>query len=323
MNKEGISVSTFEEINQEQFCMLHAVAFQELLQESKINEELFTVEHFSWKYNGPAGKAKIAVMQQNGKLVGSVSMFPVTLIKGDRLFTAWNAGDVAVLPEYRGKFFFNQCMNALKNCNSKKDFLFGFPNHNNLAGAMRAGFKHIKDLQFYIKPYFFGISKTLENQVEPFSFLQDQYAEALAKDGRTMILRSSAYMNWRYREKPGTNYLCYAYNDGTAVLGNVVARMVKRKNIKVLLVMEYHYVNPKAITFLNRFIGQSAIKNKCLTVIMLSVKDQIKSDRAGFFRLPELFQPKKMVFYGNPLKEEDKAFITDKWFVQTGDWDAF
>lgn len=323
MANERITVSTFEEIDQEQFCMLQAVAFKELMQQSKINEELFTIEHYTWKYNGPAGKAKIAVMQQNDKLVGSVSMFPVTLIKDDRFFTAWNAGDVAVVPEYRGKFFFNQCMNALKNSSSENDFLFGFPNHNNLSGAKRAGFKHVKDLKFYIKPFFLGIGKRLENQIEPFTSLQDHYAETLAKDGHTMILRSSAYMNWRYQTKPGTNYLCYSYNDGTAVAGNVVARVVKRKNIKVLVMMEYHYINRKAISFLNQFIGQSAIKNKCLTVIILSASDQFNSDRIGFFRLPEFLQPKKMVFYGNPLKGEDEALLKDNWFIQTGDWDAF
>ncbi|MEJ8843057.1 GNAT family N-acetyltransferase [Lacibacter sp. H375] len=322
MSSEHITVSTFEEIDKEQFCMLHSIAFKELIQQSKISEELFTVEHYTWKYNSPAGKAKIAVIQQHDKLVGSVSMFPVTLIKGNRLFTAWNAGDVAVLPEYRGKFFFNQCMNALKKSSGENDFLFGFPNHNNLAGATRSGFKYIKDLQFYIKPYFFTNGKRLENQGELFSALQDQYAETLAR-GRTMILRSSAYMKWRYLKKPGTNYLCYTYNEGTRILGNVVVRVVKRKSIKVLVVMEYHYIDRKAISFLNRFIGQSAIKNKCVTVVMLSARDQFNSDRTGFFRLPELFQPKKMVFYGNPLKEEDKALLNVSWFIQTGDWDAF
>lgn len=323
MANDRITISAFEEIDQEQFCMLHTVAFKELLQKSKINEELFTIEHYSWKYNSPAGRAKVAVLQQNGKLVGSVSMFPVTLIKDKRLFTAWNAGDVAVLPEYRGKFFFNQCMNALKKSNSENDFIFGFPNHNNLSGAVRAGFKHIKDLQFYVKPFFSVIGKKLENQIEPFSSLQDQYAETLAKEGRTMILRSSAYMNWRYQQKPGTYYLCYTHIDGNTVFGNVVVRVVKRKKIKVLVVMEYHYIHRKAISFLNRFISQSAIKNKCLTVIMLSARDQFNSDRTGFFRLPDLFQPKKMLFYGNPLKEEDKVLLNDKWFIETGDWDAF
>ncbi len=323
MSNERISVSTFEEIDQGQFCMLHAAAFKELLQQSKIDEELFTIGHYKWKYNSPAGKAKIAVMQQDGKFVGSVSMFPVTIIKGTKLFTAWNAGDVAVLPEYRGKFFFNQCMSALKNSNSEKDFLFGFPNYNNLSGAKRAGFKHVKDLQFYIKPFFSLIGKKLKDQVEPFSAIQDQYAMFLAAEEQTMIFRSSDYMNWRYKQKPGTEYLCYAHKDGVSVVGNVVARVVKRKSIKVLVIMEYHYIDHKAIPFLNRFIGQSATKNKCLTVIILSAKDQFEADKARFFRLPDFIQPKKMVFYGNPLKEEDEVLLTDNWFIQTGDWDAF
>ena len=188
---------------------------------------------------------------------------------------------------------------------------------------MRAGFKHIKDLQFYIKPFFPGIGKKLESQTQPFPLLQDRYAEDLAKEGRTMIFRSSDYMNWRYQKKPGTEYLCYAHIDGITVLGNVVVRIVKRKKIKVLLVMEYHYIDHNAIPFLNRFIRQSAVKNKCLSVIMLSARNQFKVDKTWFFRLPDFIQPKKMVFYGNPLKEEDQVLLNDNWFIQTGDWDAF
>ncbi len=322
MSNERITVSTFEELDREQFCRLHAIAFKELLQQSKINDELFTISHFSWKYNGPAGKAKIAVMQKDGKLVGSVSMFPVTLVKGNRLFRAWNAGDVAVLPEYRGKFFFNQCMNALKSSNSENDFLFGFPNYNNLSGAKRAGFKHIKDLRFYIKPFFSVISKRLD-MTKTFSVQQDQYAKILAEKGQVMLFRSSDYMNWRYQQKPGVDYLCYAHIERDTVIGNVVVRAVQRGSIKVLVVMEYHYVVLSAIPFLNRFIGQSAIKNKCLTVLMLSANDQFNSGKTGFWSLPEFLQPKKMVFFGNPSQNDHENLISDSWFIQTGDWDAF
>ncbi|MFT3843576.1 MAG: GNAT family N-acetyltransferase [Lacibacter sp.] len=323
MNKEKISVVTFDEIDREQFCSMQAVAFRELLQENKIAENLFSVEHFSWKYNTPYGKAQIATIQEDGKIVASVSMFPVRIVRGNEVMTAWNAGDVAVLPGYRGKFFFNQCMNALKENNRWKDFLYGFPNHNNRSGAKRAGFSHIKNLEFFVMPLFRGIGYTKANSISRFFENQDRYADRLSSQHGAMILRSSDYMNWRYLQKPGSEYLCYSYGEGEEVFGNAVVRIVKRGGIKVLLIMEYHYVNEKAVKYLNRFIGQSAIKNRCLIVTILMTKDQFKGMKTGFVQLPAWLQPKKMVFWGNPLKKEDEQLLTDDWFIQTGDWDAF
>lgn len=323
MDKENISVVTFDEIDKVQFCQMQALAFRELLQQSKIEEDLFSIDHFSWKYNNPFGKAKIATIKQEGKIVASVSMFPVQIIKENNVVTAWNAGDVAVLPDYRGKFFFNQCMNALKQSNTEKDFLFGFPNHNNRSGAKRAGFSHVMNIDFRIKPFFTGIFSKRIEPIKTFSEKQDVYARRIHNESGTMIFRSSEYMNWRYFQKPGTEYFSYSHECNGNVVGNVVARIIKRGNIKVLLIMEYHFINKRAIKFLNRFIGQIAFKNRCFVVIALTTMNYGATSKTGFWELPKWLEPKKMVFWGIALRKEDESLLADNWFIQTGDWDAF
>lgn len=318
-----ISIIDIDQIDMDQFIKLQKLAFRDILITNKVSDDYITSEFFLWKYTPPAGKAKIAVVYQEGKMVGSVSIVPIDIFHEGRMKKIWNVGDVAVLPEYRGKFLYNRCITALKNDNPNDELLFGFPNHNNLPGTKRAGFRLVKDLAFYFKPFFLGFPLRRIMQMQLFPYSQDQYALTLAEKAGVTFYRSEAYMNWRYIQKPATSYHCYAYKENDVVFGNAVTRTIKRNAFHVLLVMEYHFSHKKAIPFLNRFINQMAIMNRCVAVIMLSASNQFTNQMGGFYLIPARFQPKKMVLYANPLKEEDEALLTDNWFIQTGDWDAF
>ena len=129
MNERAqITITEFEQIDQEQYCNMHMAAFSEMFQRNKITENNFNVEYFNWKYNTPWGKAKLAIAKMNDRIVGGVSMLPFHAVYQSRIYKVWHTGDVAVLPEFQGRFFFNQSMTALRNEVDADTFIFGFPN---------------------------------------------------------------------------------------------------------------------------------------------------------------------------------------------------
>lgn len=326
MNERAqIIITEFDEVDKEQYCKLYQAAFSEMFRKNRIVENPFTIEHFNWKYNMPWGKAKLAVVQFNNKIVGAVSMLPCHVIYNGKIYKAWHTGDVAVLPEFEGRFFFNRCMKALRNQVDEDAFIFGFPNHNNLSGAKRAGFPRLKDLHFYFKPVFFQVLGAHAQLMgsKKFDSLQDKYAEILAAKGEAMLYRTADYMNWRYTQRPAVNYFIYNHMSGEEIKGNVVARVVTIRGFRILMVMEFSYVEKSAISYLNRFLKQTARKNKCIVALLISSSERNVSNSIPFIKLPEKLQPRKITFVGNVANNGTHPLIAAEWFIQTGDWDAF
>lgn len=320
--KAQIIITEFDKIDQEQYCSLHIAAFSEMFSQNKITENNFTVDYFQWKYNLPWGKAKLAIAKLNGRIVGGVSMLPFYAIHQGQIFKVWHTGDVAVLPEFQGRFFFNQSMTALRNEVDADSFIFGFPNHNNLSGAKRAGFPGLKELCFYIKPVLFKrYSKGLIGTTS-FDFLQNQYADALAANGNAMLYRTADYMNWRYIERPGSNYFIYSHLINERVTGNVVARVAAMKGFRFLVVMEYNFIDKNAVRHLNQFLAYTARKNSCFAAVLVSSPGNYTIGNR-FIKVPAFLQPRKITLVGNTAKKTTHPLIDADWFCQTGDWDAF
>lgn len=321
--KAQIIITEFDEVDQEQYCNLHQAAFREMFRQNKITENNFTVEYFNWKYNMPWGKAKLAIAKMNGRIVGGVSMLPFHAIYQGHIYKVWHTGDVAVLPEFQGRFFFNQSMTALRNEVAADTFIFGFPNYNNLSGAKRAGFPALKELCFFIKPVLFkGFGSSLIPEIK-FKLTHDVYADALAAKGGAMLHRTATYMNWRYVDRPKGNYSIYNYESNGVIEGNIVTRVATVKGIRVLIVMEYNYVKKNAIRYLNRFLAQTASKHKCFAAVLVSSPEKNYIGGGGFVKLPDRLQPRKITLVGNTAKKNIHPLIDADWFCQTGDWDAF
>lgn len=321
--KAQIIITEFDQVDKEQYCNLHQAAFAEIFTQNKIAENNFTAEYFNWKYNMPWGKAKLAIAKLNGRIVGGVSMLPFDAIYRGNIYRVWHTGDVAVLPEFQGRFFFNQSMTALRNEVSADAFIYGFPNHNNLSGAKRAGFPGLKDLSYFIKPVLFSGRGTELIACKGFDSLQDLYADVLAEKCGAMIHRTAIYMNWRYALRPANNYFIYSYIQNETVKGNVVARVATIKGFRLLIVMEYNYVEKNAVRYLNQFLKQTASKNRCFAAVLVSSSAKNCIYGTSFIKLPEKLQPRKITLVGNTAQRVIHPLIHSNWFCQTGDWDAF
>lgn len=322
-SKMQIIVTDFDSIDFNQYCDMHKQAFKALFQKNKVLENPFTVDYFNWKYNGPGGKAKLGIALENGAIVGGVSMVPLHIIHNNKIQLGWHTGDVAVLPEFGGRFLFNQCMNALRLQLDDQDFIFGFPNINNLSGAKRAGVPPLCKLNYYVKTSLLPGAGFTKMSDQSFSHQNNEYAKKLNNKYGAMVYRSAEYLTWRYLNRPLGKYFSYNHREGECIVGMTVARVAKLKGIKALVVMEYHFVKKTAIIHLNAFLKHMARENNCLLIVLLSTSDGFKISRNRFFKLPQKFEPREVVLFGQFKKGESAQLSDHSWFMQTGDWDAF
>lgn len=319
-----LKITDVDNIDLDEYCLLHKTAFKELLTVQKVKDGFLTPDFFKWKYNTPAGKAKIAIIQKEERIIAGVAVWPLSAIYNGKVITVWHSGDVVALPGERGKWFFAKCMKALMSELPEGSFLFGFPNQNNAAGANRAGFKPIEQLNFYAKVYtgFYGkkYADTLKNFTQP----QDQYAKDVIGENTIGIYRSAAYMNWRYLHKPETDYHCYNVESDGKIIGNTVVRSAIIKGKRILLVMEYHYTQKNTRHQLLKFIKQAAAKEKCSIIGIFSGKlFAPEFFNTGFIKVPDAFLPKKQILVGTLNNANEKTLLQNNWLIQTGDWDAF
>lgn len=326
MNQEvRIHITGPDELDMQQYCQLQQAAFEKLLHKNKVSNDFIMPAFFQWKYNTPAGKARIAFATENGQILASVAMYPVNLISKGRIFKSWHFTEAAVLPQSRQRGLFHACMQALIDTLLPEEMIYVFPNHSSMKGTIRLGFQPLADLPFYIKLLFkhrtakFNLLQPFDNYNEA----QDIYAGSITANSNVMLYKDAAYMNWRYKQHPYANYYTFSVVAGEKVTGNVVVRSVFVKGVKLLLIMELHAVNKSAKRELFAFIQEVANAEKCSLAGIFTVGSNVVDQLIqGFFKVPSMLMPKKQRMMGYLKKMSDDG-QNYNWFCQTGDWDAF
>ncbi len=326
MNQEvRIHITGPDELDMQQYCQLQQAAFEKLLHKNKISYDFITPAFFQWKYNTPAGKARIALATENGQILASVAMYPVNLISKGRMFKSWHFTEAAVLPQSRQRGLFHACMQALIDTLLPEEMIYVFPNHSSMKGTIRLGFQPLADLPFYIKLLFKHPTAKF-NLLQPsvnYNEAQDIYAGSIAANSNMMLYKDAAYMNWRYKQHPHANYYTFSAAAGETVTGNVVVRAVFVKGIKLLLIMELHVADKSAEKELFAFIQEVANAEKCSLAGIFTTDNKAAGKLIhGFFKVPSMLMPKKQRMMGY-LKKMSADGQKYNWFCQTGDWDAF
>ncbi|MGE5109066.1 MAG: hypothetical protein ACM3H8_16130, partial [Sphingobacteriales bacterium] len=73
MSAEAIlKITDIDNVDLDQYCLLHRTAFKELLDKQSVKADFITPEFFKWKYNTPAGKSKIAIIEKDERIVAGV-----------------------------------------------------------------------------------------------------------------------------------------------------------------------------------------------------------------------------------------------------------
>lgn len=319
-----ISTTDIDEIDIEQYCTLQQKSFAEIFANSQIDNSYLDSSFFKWKYNTPNGKARIAVAEAGNKMLASVAMYPVVFIKNHEVFNGWHFVEAATLPEARGRGLFKACMQKLMDSLKNEELIYVFPNKTSLQGTEKIGFQQLDHIPFYGKIVF---RKSRNNQAKfssscHFSAKQDFFAEALAIKNKVMIYRDAAYMNWRYNSRPHAFYYSYSAMQNNQVVGNIVIRAVRFKQQKLLLLMEFHSLNNEAEKEMLIFLRKVASIERCSFAGLFSNNEpHLSAFASGLIKLPSFMLPKKQILM--TYKKNGQTLQKDKWFIQTGDWDAF
>lgn len=311
-----------DELDMTEYCHLQQFAFKELFEKNKIGIDYLDNAFFKWKYNPPAGKAKIAVATHNGKMIASVAMYPVFFVKKGGIFKGWHFVEAATLPEARGKKLFLKCMNLLIETLEAGEIIYVFPNKTSLHGTVRMGFRQIEQVPFYLTALLHR-NKKRENSEFDFEFTsaQDLYAKELSENS-VLLYRDADYMNWRYNQHPHVKYYSYSPKVGGKVVGNIVLRCSVIRGIRFLLLMEFHSLNIEAERQMVSYLKEvSAVENCFLTGLFSAGRSAAVFGSIAMLKVPSFLLPKKQVLMA--LGVETKTNSETNWVSQTGDWDAF
>jgi len=181
------------------------------------NQEL-TLDQWLWRFrHNPAGKHLIKLMWDGDKLVGHYAVSPIYMrAEGEDVLTAHSLTTMTH-PDYGGRGVFKQLSSALyeeleneMNCKA----IWGYPNNNSHYGFV----KSLKWSNIAVL-HTLGIaakdvkSRNESLQVIPISKFDQSHAEfidnKLASNFKAYVRRDVNYLNWRYVEKPVTEYRRY------------------------------------------------------------------------------------------------------------------
>jgi hypothetical protein len=321
-----ISVLSPDQVDFNEILMLQKEAFKEIMARNAM-ESVQTAELYRWKYNPPAGAAKIAVVRDGNKLVAMNSMFPLILKNGEEKIRIWQSCDTATAPEARGKGLFIQCLKALRNELQRDEIFFGFPNHNSAPGFVKFGWKDRGTLLTSVRfiPAWVGSSQSSIKQVLRFDSSQDEFAERWSKLGGPAIYRDAAYMNWRYFQHPDVRYFCFRSvgRDGVQ-LGHLVLREIFVKNRRALIIMENLALDSKTEAAQRKFAIVKASEMGIRYVLMMNNRISALSALSSMYiPIPERFLPKRQVLMGAGNSDRASQAFDMDWRVEIGDWDGF
>lgn len=320
-----IKISEADDIDLTKYCILQQKSFAAVFAGNRMDNSYLDPAFFKWKYRTPAGNARIAFVEEENTMIASVAMYPVYIsIKGVKL-KSWHFVEAAVLPEARGKGFFQRCMTLLIDSLAKDEIIYVFPNSSSINGTLKKGFRRIEQSAFYVRIFSAVFRK---KAVTPyvshlFSEEQDKYAHALSCKHDVVIFRDAAYMNWRYKQHPHFFYYTFSPVVDGRVMGNVVARPILVKGVKLLLIMEMHSLKSEVQKEMVSFLKRVAAKENCFIAGMFSGESGKPSLSAtGMMRTPSFVVPKHHILMAY---ENESSFNMGSlnWFSQTGDWDAF
>jgi GNAT superfamily N-acetyltransferase len=213
-------------------------------------------EYWRWKYfENPAGEGCLVVARVGGEIIGRLGFVPFRTRVQDRDIVGAQQVDVAILPEYRrGGIYFQLAQSAIaEGAERGIAFGFGFATEEtralstdflgfSLVGRVRRLVKVLDYLHYAGRLLGPRVSRRLRRRAAPsrratahpspspdewvtavdrFDELFDGLAAKVAP-GRVMVVRDSAYLNWRYVDCPTVEYERYAARSKGKLRGFVV-----------------------------------------------------------------------------------------------------
>ncbi len=233
------------------------------------------LDHWQWKFLGnPLGFHLVCVAEQNGKIVSHSASLPVSMKVGSRTVLASQGVDLCTDPSFRGRGLIGQTMECRNQMKDEQGVAldFGFPNQAAYHLSMiKQGFQDlsismlqhryiIDEGQFFRKVRFGSIKRlgydsyqllkrSLSRQVELGGGItlarEREFGPAFdtlyhrAADGFDLIIaREHRYLNWRYADPRGGEFIIRSVRHNDRLVGFMVHKKEERGESRYLNVVD-------------------------------------------------------------------------------------
>ena len=143
------------------------------------------------------------------------------------------------------------------------------------------------------------------------------------------VNRDAEYMNWRYVERPGSNYSKYGYFEDNVLKGVVVFTLTRKHNGLVGYLMELLYdpENTKAGKSLLKFASRTLKKNRADVILAWCYSHSFNYTTyrgTGYYDFPEKFRPQKLGVIVKVLESiyKNEMYKIKNWYLSYSDSDT-
>ena len=318
-----------------------------------------SIDRLRWfHFENVARRPLVTLVTDNGYLAAIYATFPIKAKLGEVVVNACQSLDTLTDEDYRGKGLFVSAATKRYQENSEKgyNFVYGFPNSNSVHGFVKKlGWSLLGTVPFLIKPlrtgYFFNkflgenIGTLIDfplafrsklgldddwtiKSISRFDLCFDELWTSFSREIPVAVQRDSHYLNWRYIEKPGTNYkVCALYQKGT-LHGFIVYTSMNKHGGKVGYIMDL-IIRPgfeDKAKILLRHAHNNFLSNKVDVILAwcFSHSSNYSSYTAsGYWLLPDKLKPIELHFGYANLKEQSLLLAKpENWYLSYSDSDT-
>lgn len=199
-------------------------------------------EFWKWRYiQNPFGSGIIRLMFDEEELVGHYAVIPLPLQVADEQVKAAFSMTTMTHPDYQGRGIFSKLASEIYDRCRREGIrvVFGFPNQNSYHGFTGKlgwrGFNTIRYLELNSKTE--PLSAHTEyacHRIYRFDDDIDIFWGSARERFSIIVPRESTFLNWRYVEKPDSDYAIFTVkNDMEDVLGYMVLKVFVEGKIRV------------------------------------------------------------------------------------------
>jgi len=306
-------------------------------------EDKWTHDFFRWKHlKNPFGRSYMTIARSGDHVVGFRAFLRWSFVAGGRRFRAVRAVDTATHPDHQRRGIFRSLtLRALSDLRGEIDFVFNTPNTNSAPGYLKMGWVEVGRLRFGVQTrhpmrvahHFLKRNSSQNHEKEQpvdARVLDESHTQAerlrnlmeVRSDTACLTTeRSLAFIDWRYRQIPWTDYHTVSCERNGVVEGMAIFRMRERFGLRETRICEFFSENDSDVTtWLLREVGKVS-KADHVIVHHPSCKE------------PKMFHPRRklipvpkgILLTAHPLGEDlvpDPSAL-DSWNLSLGDIELF
>ena len=307
-------------------------------------------DYYNWTYlQNPLGTGTVLFVYDQDKPVAQLGSIPCSYWFMNKCVPVTLAIDVCVTPEYRGNGILVELMRRIHAFNDSVPFSLSVPSAPSIGGHIRSDYK-LLPMSVLVRPlmissYFrnIGIKTVLKpidrllkkngdvrvrEHVDRFDGTFDDLAIATCAPNTIRQMRSSQFLNWRYKDNPRRRYKVFAAARDGILYGYIITRLIKFENREIGYIVDFVARENAAGKSLVSAALQDFWENNVVYSRAACFPNCLEYDllrETGFFPLPSRVrsQPSTLcVKIFNDNLYQGGILDTNKWFFMLGDNDS-